>query len=301
MLLGDPSPAAEFLRRSPDLHCILSEQWTFIWTAGPWRELLGFSPGELAEISFPELVVAADVGPLLEALARADGSPVERTARMRHRDGGVRWFSWNGRAEGAVGRVHATGRETSERIDLEQARARDIERMEYAALHDPLTGLANRKLLEEYLRLSIAAMKRDGPPPLVLFADLDDFKRINDELGHELGDRALAIVAERLRSAVRPSDLIARVGGDEFVLVLSGGDLDSARRRILEAVAAPVTLGGRDYELGVSVGGALAASEESSPAEVIYAADADMYRQKRSSRTPRQPVPPDQGADGSGS
>ena len=158
--------------------------------------------------------------------------------------------------------------------------------MEYAALHDPLTGLANRKLLEEYLRLSIAGVKRGGPHPLVLFADLDGFKRINDELGHELGDRALAIVAERLQGAFRPSDLIARVGGDEFVLVLAGGEVEAARDRIRELVGEPVTLGDRHYSLGVSVGGVVVSSPETSPAEAIYAADADMYAEKNRARSP---------------
>ena len=99
----------------------------------------------------------------------------------------------------------------------------------HRSLHDPLTGLPNRELFADRLALTLARARRGGPPPAVLIADLDQFKLINDSLGHQAGDELLRAVAPRLASAVRDTDTVARFGGDEFVVLCDG--VGSERRR----------------------------------------------------------------------
>jgi diguanylate cyclase (GGDEF)-like protein len=147
------------------------------------------------------------------------------------------------------------------------------------ATRDPLTGLANRDLaaqrLDEVLRIS-----QDGPAGL-LFCDLDGFKAVNDRLGHEAGDDLLLQVAERLRAGLRPHDLLARFGGDEFVVVLdevhSIGDVQEVGRRLLRALQAPFYLAGERVVVSASVGGALGERGNSSASMMLRDADAAMY------------------------
>ncbi|HEY1508601.1 MAG TPA: diguanylate cyclase, partial [Solirubrobacteraceae bacterium] len=119
------------------------------------------------------------------------------------------------------------------------ARLRDEERMRHDAVHDPLTGLANRTLLRDRLEHALARSRRDGGDTAVLFIDLDNFKQINDAYGHAAGDVALVAVSNRLRTAVRPGDTVARLGGDEFVVICERVDEHAALAvgaRVLEAV-----------------------------------------------------------------
>ena len=133
----------------------------------------------------------------------------------------------------------------------EQTRLRDL------ALHDALTGLPNRTLLADRLEVALAGTKRTGARVLVAFCDLDDFKSVNDTSGHAAGDHVLVTVAHRLREAVRPADTVARVGGDEFVLLCHGvaeQDAEALGRRVVDAVREPVDLGGALVSVGASVG-----------------------------------------------
>ncbi|MEM6703113.1 MAG: diguanylate cyclase [Acidobacteriota bacterium] len=157
---------------------------------------------------------------------------------------------------------------TDERLELEQA------------VHkDPLTGLANRRRLD-------AAMAKgygeDGDDLAVLYIDLDDFKRINDDYGHDIGDRILRATADRLRQSLRDHDLIARVGGDEFVVVLSGSAMVAAAKaeRLEALLREPVEALGSSVAVGASIGVATRKGEETI-AELLRAADEDMYRAKR--------------------
>jgi diguanylate cyclase (GGDEF)-like protein/PAS domain S-box-containing protein len=164
------------------------------------------------------------------------------------------------------------------------ARLRDEERMRHEAVHDPLTGLANRTLLRDRLEHALARSERETGATAVLFVDLDNFKRVNDEHGHAAGDAALVELGQRLQTAVRPGDTIARMGGDEFVALCEDVSEESALavgRRLLEAIRMPFTSGGVEHQLSASVGIALGHSD---PDALLASADAATYRAKAAGR-----------------
>lgn len=155
------------------------------------------------------------------------------------------------------------------------------------ALQDPLTGLANRRLLAERLVESLSRTAREGSTMAVLYLDLDRFKRINDLAGHSTGDRALVTIAERLRHILRPTDTLARMGGDEFVIVCDGlGSVDDGLevgRRAREAIAEPVQVDGQAFDVTVSIGITSVVGREASQwsaDRLLSAADDAMYASK---------------------
>jgi diguanylate cyclase (GGDEF)-like protein/PAS domain S-box-containing protein len=164
------------------------------------------------------------------------------------------------------------------------ARLRGEERMRYAAVHDPLTGLANRTLLRDRLEHALARSEREGGATGVLFMDLDNFKQVNDAYGHAEGDAVLVQLGRRLRTVVRPADTVARLGGDEFVVVCEQIDEESALalgRRLLDAIRRPLTVGAIEHQLSASIGIALGHAE---PDALLGQADAAVYRAKANGR-----------------
>jgi diguanylate cyclase (GGDEF)-like protein len=158
--------------------------------------------------------------------------------------------------------------------------------------HDVLTGLPNRLLLRERLGQAVLTGKRDGTRFALLYIDLDEFKSINDVHGHPSGDQVLQLTAQRLLHAVRRSDTIARVGGDEFVAVLPGADGDAARRiatKVRRDLRAPMVFGDLSVVVGASVGVALFPDHGESPSALLSAADDRMYRAKLARRA--SPLP----------
>jgi len=155
---------------------------------------------------------------------------------------------------------------------------------QHAALHDPLTGLANRSLILDHLHLALARADRRSSLAAVIFLDLDDFKRINDTLGHLAGDEILAGIAERLRSAVRPSDTLGRWGGDEFVVVCEdlerASDAPTIVARLAAAFDRPFTTCGTELYVSASIGVAVSGGGDDHPTALIHAADSAMYRVK---------------------
>jgi diguanylate cyclase (GGDEF)-like protein len=171
-----------------------------------------------------------------------------------------------------------TGRDVSERKTLEQE-------LRHQAFHDSLTGLANRALFEDRLAHAIAGLRRRGGGLAVLFVDLDDFKTVNDSLGHSAGDELLRSVAERLRYNLRGSDTAARLGGDEFGVLLDGAATaeaaSEAARRLLNALEPPFMIDGRHLSVSASVGIALACTGGETMEELMRNADLAMYEAKR--------------------
>ncbi len=168
-------------------------------------------------------------------------------------------------------------------------RKRTEANLTHQALHDALTGLPNRALFEDRLGLALERSRRSGASVAVLFLDLDNFKQVNDSLGHAAGDRVLQGLAERLRTMLRPMDTISRYGGDEFTLLFE--DLGTEREvvliaeRISQAAALPVPLDRGQAAVTVSIGVAMVRDPDLAPGEVLREADAAMYRAKRSGRS----------------
>jgi diguanylate cyclase (GGDEF)-like protein/PAS domain S-box-containing protein len=162
------------------------------------------------------------------------------------------------------------------------ARLRSEERTRHEALHDPLTGLANRTLLRD--RLQHALARRERGATAALFVDLDNFKQVNDAHGHATGDTVLVEIARRLHTAVRPGDTIARLGGDEFVAVCEGIDVEAAlavARRLQDAIELPLRIDSLEHNLTASIGIALG---DSDPDALLADADAASYRAKAAGR-----------------
>ena len=162
------------------------------------------------------------------------------------------------------------------------------ERVAYMAYHDALTSLANRQLFEETLTLAVERAKRDGKAVAVVFLDLDNFKLVNDSLGHHAGDELLTELAQRLRTCTRETDLVARQGGDEFLMLLA--DLDhheieaAAARvadRVVEAITEPLELQGSDFHARGSIGISLYPRDALDASTLLKNADIAMYRAKR--------------------
>ncbi len=222
-----------------------------------------------------------------DAIKRAVAGTM-RTAepfRLEHRviqpDGTVRTIDSRGRAardaDGRVVRLLGTAQDVTERRVAER-------RLEHQALHDPLTDLPNRALFLDRLQHALTRARRPGSSLAVYFCDVDDFKHVNDSLGHDAGDELLVALPPRLREALRAGDTLARFGGDELVVLCEdlASEAEAIRiaERIVEAFRLPFEIDGRPHQLSVSVGVVFARGGEASATEMLRDADAAMYRAK---------------------
>jgi len=151
------------------------------------------------------------------------------------------------------------------------------------AVQDPLTGLLNRRALMEALTAAVKAAPTDDTEHALYLMDLNGFKSINDALGHTVGDQVLEIVADRFGSASRPSDLLARIGGDEFAVLAYNVTRESARTiglRFVQSLTAPIRAGKHTHEIGMAAGVALIPEDGGTPEDALRNADAAMYRAK---------------------
>jgi diguanylate cyclase (GGDEF)-like protein len=163
-------------------------------------------------------------------------------------------------------------------------RARVLARLAEQRLYDPLTGLGQRALFEIRLHEALARWQRHQQRFAVLYCDVDSFKGINDQFGHNAGDQTLAAIAQRITDAVRSTDLVVRLGGDEFAVVMdctTAAEVEQAAQRIRSTVARPISVSGKLLSPSVSVGGALLADGAVSSDELLHEADMAMYQAKR--------------------
>jgi diguanylate cyclase (GGDEF)-like protein len=169
---------------------------------------------------------------------------------------------------------------------------KQLERSNHAltslALHDPLTGLPNRRLLMDRLELSVAHAHRNHHAMAVLYLDLDDFKVINDTLGHDAGDALLSVVAARLTAAVRQEDTVARLGGDEFIIALGAmGDADAVATlaaKIAHTVSQPFNVQGRTISMTTSIGVSIFPTHGVNAEALMKSADVALYEAKRTGK-----------------
>ena len=246
------------------------------------RDVLGFASEELEGLLLAEIAHPEDAG----ALAAATGERHRRLdLRLRHRNGywlDVEAVANDMSAAADVGALVLTIRDVTERKAFE-------EQLRHRAFHDPLTQLANRALLLDRLRHALTREARYADQVALLFVDLDDFKVVNDTLGHASGDELLVQAASRLRSCLRSADTAARLGGDEFgVLLEDVADLDQAvavARRIIEALGEPFSIGRHPVPLRASVGVALGSAQAISADELLRNADVAMYAAKRAGKS----------------
>jgi diguanylate cyclase (GGDEF)-like protein len=166
-----------------------------------------------------------------------------------------------------------------------QSLHRALEAARHDAMHDELTGLPNRALLRDRLDQAWVRGSRSNSPIALLFLDFDDFKDINDSLGHDAGDKLLVALANRLADSLRPGDTIARLGGDEFAVLIenlsASSTAEDVARRMLEVLTEPATVNGREVTMRGSVGIALSDFTEQNSQSLLYSADLAMYEAKR--------------------
>jgi diguanylate cyclase (GGDEF)-like protein/PAS domain S-box-containing protein len=230
--------------------------------------------------SFLDVVHPEDKDQVEDLIAHAVRNEVglDYEARLVRTNGQVRAFHALGeRRVSASGLVSMFG--TIHDVTERKALQEEIERL---AFHDPLTGLANRRLFLDRLNHALAGQRRSGHSCAVLFLDLDDFKKVNDSLGHGAGDELLCVVAERLLTAVRPADTVARLGGDEFAMLLEDVDLATSTQlaeRLEAEIRKPIQLQGIERSIRGSIGIAIA-SQQITADDILRNADAAMYAVK---------------------
>lgn len=289
--------AAAVLAASPDVIHILD--------ADTGRSVYSTRTSDGQPTTEPDLLEIADPAdrPRIAATLTAAGDlQAGQILQMRYRittpGSGTRWMSsrvtpFRRDPDGRLLEVLCVRRDVTEVVAAE-------EKLNHAAMHDPLTDLPNRTLLADRLTSALDRSRGKGEVVAVLFCDLDGFKRINDSAGHGAGDNVLLLAARRLQAAVRTEDTVARVGGDEFVILVEGGSarsgnagealspLDVQQRalevaaRIVSALAEPMNVNGVEYTVTVSVGVAYAGGTTAGPdaEDVLRDADAAMYRAK---------------------
>jgi diguanylate cyclase (GGDEF)-like protein/PAS domain S-box-containing protein len=270
------------VEHSSDAVCVIGSDLLVRWQSASVKRMLGYDAAAIVESSILEFVHPDDVTLLRQELGTGmrRGGSVTFGARFAHADGGWRdleIIADNRLDEPAVGGIVLSMRDVTDRKALE-------DELRHQAFHDGLTGLANRALFEDRLVHAMAGSRRHRQRMAVLFIDLDDFKTINDSLGHVAGDTLLKAVAVRVARTVRPTDTAARLGGDEFgVLVEMVEAPDDALRvakRILDALAPPIEVAGRELRVGASIGVALGDATSSSAEELLRNADTAMYAAK---------------------
>ena len=251
--------------------------------------LLGVAPADLVGRTFFDVTHVEDL-PLArdscERMQSGAASVLHHECRFLHADGGVLWVSVSSsRVPAAAGRpahliMHIQ--------DIGERKALEAQLL-HRALHDPLTGLANRTLLLDRVGHALDRARRKGGPVSLLFLDLDGFKAVNDAHGHDAGDAVLVELARRVTSALRPGDTAARLGGDEFVVLCDGAGPEQAAGvagRLRAAAAAPFDLGdGVVVGLSAAVGTSSTAPSPQGaapdPVTLLREADQQMYLAKR--------------------
>ncbi|HEY1370315.1 MAG TPA: EAL domain-containing protein [Gaiellaceae bacterium] len=260
--------------------------------ANPAQEqMLGYTAAELAEMSFADYTHPDDVEHnvrLFGELMRGERDSYQLEKRSWRKDGELIWSQITSALErhedGTPAFAVSMIEDITERKRAEEALRRQAEVNEHQALHDSLTGLANRTLFRDRIEQAVLAAQRENTTIAVLLLDLDRFKEINDSLGHHAGDLVLTELGRRLEGVVRASDTVARLGGDEFGLLLPKHcervDIEHVVERILAALETPIMLHDLPLTVEASIGVSLYPEHASDVDELLQRADVAMYTAK---------------------
>jgi diguanylate cyclase (GGDEF)-like protein/PAS domain S-box-containing protein len=243
-------------------------------------DLTGFDAGRLVQMRLTDVFSTLDVASGLAGRAVTEllDTDVRRLCRCTRADSSVTWAQ--------LGMAELTGQPRRCLVQVDDVTAQKVaeEELAYRALHDPLTGLANRHLAIDHLRLALKQLSRNQGAVAVLYIDLDLFKRVNDTLGHDAGDEVLRQVGARLAHVVRAPDTAARIGGDEFVVICTVPSEDRAERiveRVRAAISRPVALAGQPLDVTASIGTALTTNASARADDLLRQADSALYEAKR--------------------
>ncbi|MFZ5535937.1 MAG: diguanylate cyclase [Pseudomonadota bacterium] len=261
---------------------------TFLYASPSWVAMIGYHPDEVVGTNFRRYVHPEDI-PLCEATLQAavvtGHIPPAVEYRVLHKEGGIRWH----RTVIAPAKDEHTGMMTfvGNAVDVTTDYALRTE-LTHQATHDPLTGVANRRLFMEALERELARSRRHAPPLAVLMLDLDRFKRVNDSYGHAAGDQTLRIFVDRCRVTLRESDWLGRLGGEEFGALLPDTGTDEAlavAERLRQAIAdQPFRIkDGAAIRITTSIGLALAGEDDTADS-LLARADAALYAAKQAGR-----------------
>jgi diguanylate cyclase (GGDEF)-like protein/PAS domain S-box-containing protein len=304
--VNDLKRAAEELAKSEEHYRMLSEQSSDlvrltslkgvnIYVSPSVERLLGYTVDEYLKLEPLSLLHPDDLDVARQLLADVNGGKIREgvsTYRIKHVSGEYRWFEvrWAVR-RGPSGEpldLHSTGRDVTERLVAEKRLNAYAHELKILSLRDELTGLYNRRGFLEVAAQAHAVAQREQRVASVVFVDLNGMKRINDELGHDVGDQALLDTAAILTKALRESDVVARLGGDEFVIYaldFGPGHLEQLRPRLRELADQRVSAQKRPFRLSMSVGAAhLLVGEQTTVGELLDRADLAMYQQKNARR-----------------
>lgn len=254
--------------------------------SGAALDVTGWNSNEIIGLKLAERYVDPEGREkFLRAMQDNDGVLRNFEAQLVHRDGRRIWVSTNARyyrdASGAIAGIEGTTRDITETVQ-----ARDV--LQHMAMHDVLTGLGNRRSFEARLKEALPRARRAGSIGAILYFDLDGFKAINDGYGHDMGDSVLRAVSQRIKTLARETDYVARIGGDEFCLVIEDGADTSAFERVaeklIESLSAPYLISDHELTLGVSIGIVPFDGREKSPSAhaLLTVADQAMYEAKNS-------------------
>ena len=293
--IAERERAEEALRRSEETFrdlveniseviCTMDKEGRVTYVSPVVEQVAGYAPAEVVGRPITDFVHADDL-PAGESFQTAVARILERGEfRILTKSGETRWLSISTRPipdDDRVVGVRAVMADITERKQAE-------EQVKYQAYHDALTGLPNRRLLVDRLAMSLAQRRRDGHPLAVMFLDLDHFKLVNDGGGHAVGDELLQRVAERLTNTTREGDTVARMGGDEFMILLPEvagvkGTCQIADR-ILKRFRLPWTLTEHEFKMTASIGIAMYPEHGEDSQTLLKNADTAMYRAKDQGR-----------------
>ena len=303
--------AEEALRRSKeyfrsltenasDVILVLDDNGAIRYASPSVNRAIGLEAADLiGSRAFDGIVHTDDLAGVSSAFAAAvqdRGASVSIAARVRHKDGS--WRTLEGTVRNLLGDPAVTGLVLNCRDITERKQAEET--IEHLAYHDALTDLPNRTLLKDRLTVALAQGRRRSLKPAVLFLDLDEFKVVNDTVGHVEGDELLRQVAEGLMGLVREGDTVARMGGDEFTLVLSEvtgvEDAVEVAARVLEHLRRPWLLNGQEFHVSASIGIAMYPGDGEDAETLLRNADTAMYGAKKKGRDNYQLYTPEMNA-----